>query len=136
MLLRAIALLGFLLAPAGVFADDKKDDPKSDEKLIVGKWNLTKTTQGDLPEGVKIVLDIEKGGKFKITVTNGDEKDVNEGKWKLDGKKFPIEFTEGSRKGMSQTDMVKKLAEKELVLEDANGSTEYWEKVEEKKKDR
>lgn len=136
MLLRAIALLGLLLVPAAALADDKKDDPKSDEKLIVGKWKLTKTSQGDLPEGLEIVLDIEKGGKFKITSANGNEKDVNEGKWKVEGKKFPIEFTEGNRKGMSQTDEIKELTEKKLVLEESNGTTEYWERVEEKKKDK
>jgi uncharacterized protein (TIGR03066 family) len=135
MLLRVTALLGLLLVPAGVLADDKKDDPKAYEKLIVGKWKLTKTSQGDLPEGLEIVLDVEKGGKFKIIMTNAGEKDVNEGKWKVEGKKFPIEFTEGSRKGMSQTDEIKELTEKKLTLHDANDVTEYWEKVEEKKKD-
>src|SRR5215212_10194580 len=113
MLLRATALFAALLVltPA-VPADDKKDDPKAYEKLIVGKWKLTKTSQGDLPDGLEIVLEVEKGGKFKIVQTNGGEKDVNEGKWKVEGKKFPIEFTEGSRKGMSQTDEIKELTEK------------------------
>lgn len=136
MLLRATALFGLLLVLAPAFADDKKDGPKTDEKLIVGKWKLTKTSQGDLPEGLEITLELEKGGKFKITMANGNEKDVNEGKWKLDGKKLPIEFTEGSRKGMSQTDTVKTLTEKELVLEEANGTTEFWQRVVEKKKDK
>lgn len=132
MLLRATALLGLLFALAPATADDKKPD----EKLLPGKWKLTKTSQGDLPEGLEIVLDIEKGGKFKITMTNAGEKDVNDGKWKLDGNKFPIEFTQGSRKGMSQTDTVKELTEKKLVLLDVNDVTEYWERVEEKKKDK
>jgi len=135
MLLRAAALLGLLFVLSPASADDKKDDPKPDEKLIAGKWKLTKTSQGELPEGLEIVLDIEKGGKFKLTTTNGNEKDVNEGKWKLDGKKLPIEFTEGSRKGMKQTDTVKDLTEKKLVLEESNGTTEYWERVDEKKKE-
>lgn len=135
MLLRATALFAALLvlAPAA-FADDKKDDPKAYEKLIVGKWKLTKTSMGDLPEGLEIVLEVEKGGKFKIIQTNGTEKDVNEGKWKVEGKKFPIEFTEGSRKGMSQTDEIKELTEKKLTLLDANDITEHWERVEKKDK--
>jgi hypothetical protein len=37
---------------------------------------------------------------------------------------------------MSQTDTVKELTEKKLVLEESNGTTEYWERVEEKKKDK
>ena len=132
MLLRVTALLGLLLVLAPASADDKKPD----EKLLAGKWNLTKTSQGDLPEGVKIVLEMEKGGKFKLTTTNGDEKDVVAGTWKLDGNKLPIEFTEGSRKGMKQTDTVKELTAKKLTLHDANDITEYWERVEEKKKDK
>jgi uncharacterized protein (TIGR03066 family) len=130
MLLRVTALLGLLLAISSATADDKKPD----EKLLPGKWKLTKTSQGDLPEGLEIILDIEKGGKFKITTKNGDEKDVNDGKWKLEGNKLPIEFTEGSRKGMKQTDEVKELTEKKLVLHDENGITEYWERVEKKDK--
>ena len=135
MVLRATALFAALLVlTSAVLADDKKDDPKAYEKLIVGKWKLTKTSQGDLPEGLEIVLEVEKGGKFKITQTNGTEKDVNEGKWKVEGKKFPIEFTEGSRKGMSQTDEIKELTEKKLTLLDANDITEHWERVEKKDK--
>ena len=129
MLLRATALFGLLLVLAPATAEDMKPD----EKLLPGKWKLTKTSAGDLPEGLKIVLEIEKGGKFKLTTTNGDEKDVVSGTWKLDGNKLPIEFTEGSRKGMKQTDTVKELTEKKLTLHDENGTTEYWERTEEKK---
>jgi len=130
MLLRVTALLGLLIVLSPAAADDKKPD----EKLLPGMWKLTKTSEGDLPEGLEILLDIEKGGKFKITMKNGDEKDVNDGKWKLEGNKLPIEFTEGSRKGMKQTDEVKELTEKKLVLHDEKGITEYWERVEKKDK--
>jgi len=114
-------------------ADDKKEDPKSDEKLIVGKWKLVKISTGDLPEGVEIVLDVKKDNKFTITVTGGGEKDVNEATWKLEDKKFSMEFTEGNRKGNKQTDTVKELTEKKLVLVDEKDITEEWEKVAEKK---
>jgi uncharacterized protein (TIGR03066 family) len=136
MLLRATALLGLLLVLSPATADDKKDDPKTDEKLIVGKWKLVKTSQGDLPEGLEIVLEMQKGGKFKLTTARGDEKDVVAGTWKLDGKKLPLEFTEGSRKGNKQTDTIKELTEKKLTLLDQNELTEYWERVGEKKKDK
>ncbi len=116
-------------------ADDKKEDPKADEKLIVGKWKLTKVSPGELPEGLEIVLDVKKDGKFTITSTSGGEKDVNEATWKLESKKFSMEFTEGSRKGNKQTDTVKELTEKKLVLLDERDITETWERVEEKKKE-
>jgi uncharacterized protein (TIGR03066 family) len=134
MMVRAATLFAALLAlslPSA--ADDKKEDPKSDEKLLVGKWKLVKLNPGELPEGVEIVLDVQKDGKFKITVTSGGEKDVNEGTWKLDKKKFAIEFTEGNRKGNKQTDTVKELTEKKLVLLDERDITEEWERVPEKK---
>src|SRR5262245_39691630 len=103
MMLRAATLASVLLALCStVLADDKKDDPKADEKLLVGNWKLTKTSQGDLPEGLEILLDVDKDGKFKLTMTRGADKDVNDGKWKLDKKQFAIEFTEGNRKGNRQ----------------------------------
>ena len=134
MLVRATALFGALFALSLVAAsDDKKDDPKADEKKLVGKWKLLKTSQGDLPEGLKLVFEAQKDGKFKLTMTTGEEKDVNTGTWKLDGKKVTFEFTEGRRKGMKQTDTIKELTEKKLVLVDENDTTEYFERVEEKK---
>jgi len=134
MLMRVAVLFGVLLTVSLVVAaDDKKEDPKSDEKLLVGKWKLVKISPGELPEGVEIVIDIQKEGKFKITATAGGEKDVNEATWKLDKKKFSMEFTEGSRKGNKQTDTVKELTEKKLVLVDEKDNTEEWERVPEKK---
>jgi len=132
MMLRATALFGALFALSLVAADDKKDDPKADEKLFVGKWKLLKTSQGDLLEGLEFVFEAQKDGKFKLTMTRGEEKDVNTGTWKLDGKKVAFEFTEGNRKGMKETDTIKELTEKKLVLLDENDITEYFERVEEK----
>ena len=134
MFRRAAPLIAALLVVSLVStAQERKDDPKADEKLLVGKWKLAKTSMGELPEGLQIALELEKG-KFKIIMTQGDVKDVNEGTWKLDGKKLTIEFTEGSRKGMTQTDTIKELTAKKLVLHDENDITEYWDRVEEKKK--
>jgi uncharacterized protein (TIGR03066 family) len=116
-------------------ADDKKDDPKADEKLLVGKWRLVKLSPGELPPGVEIVLDVRKDGKFKIVSTADGQKDENTATWKLDKKKFMMEFIEGSRKGSKQTDTIKELTEKKLVLLDENDVTEEWERVAEKKKD-
>ena len=136
MLLRAATLIGALFALSlAAPAQDRKDDSKVDEKKLLGKWKLTKIEPGELPEGQEITLDVEKG-KFKIIVTQGDQKDVNEATWKLDGKKITMEFTEGTRKGMKQTDTVKELTEKKLVLVDEREITETWERVEEKKKDK
>jgi uncharacterized protein (TIGR03066 family) len=133
MIIRVATLLGALLAlTLASPAQDKKDDPQADAKKLLGKWKLTKIEPGELPEGQSIVLEVEKG-KFKIIVTQGDVKDINEGTWKFDAKKIAIEFTEGSRKGMKQTDTVKEVTEKKLVLVDEREMTEYWERVEEKK---
>jgi uncharacterized protein (TIGR03066 family) len=134
MLIRVASLVAALLTLSlAALAQDRKDDPNPSEKKLLGKWKLAKIDPGDLPDGQEIVLEMEKG-KFKIIVTQGDLKDVNEGKWKLDGKKVAIEFTEGSRKGMKQTDTVKELTEKKLILVDEREITETWERVEEKKK--
>lgn len=134
MLMRVSTLVAVLLTLSwSGAADDKKEDPKTDEQLIVGKWKLVKISSGELPPGLEIVLDIKKGGKFTITATTDGHKDVNEATWKLDKKKFSMEFTEGSHKGNKQTDTVKELTEKKLLLLDSNDVTETWERVAEKK---
>jgi uncharacterized protein (TIGR03066 family) len=137
MSIRAASIVGFLftLSLAAV-ADEKKDDSKSDEKLLVGKWKLVKISPGELPDGVKILLDVQKDGKFTIVMTAGDQKDENIATWKLDKKKLSMEFTEGSRKGNKQTDTIKELTEKKLVLVDESELTEEWERVTEKKGDK
>ena len=137
MLIRAATLVGVLFALSlTAAADDKKEDPRSDEKLLVGKWKLVKTSQGDLPDGLGIELDVKKEGTFTITVTKGGEKDENKATWKLDKKKLTMEFTEGSRKGNKQTDTIKELTEKRLVLLDEGEMTEEWERVTVKKGDK
>lgn len=136
MLIRAASLVGLFIALSSpTVADDKKDDPKADEKKLVGKWKLVKLSPGELPPGVEIVLDVRKDGKFTIVATADGQKDENTATWKLDGKKLTMEFIEGSRKGSKQTDTIKELTEKKLVLLDENDVTEEWERVAEKKKD-
>ncbi|MFO0850695.1 MAG: lipocalin family protein [Gemmataceae bacterium] len=137
MFTRAAALAVGLIALSAVApADDTKDDPKSDEKLLVGRWKLAKLNGDDLPAGAEIVLEVQKGGKFKLTATQGLEKDVNTGTWKLAEKKITLEFTDGSRTGTKQTDTVKELMEKKLVLLDRGETPEEYERVAEKKSGR
>lgn len=126
----------FCALTSSIAADDKKDDPKSDEQLLVGKWKLVKISAGDLPPGLEIVLDVQKDGKFKIISTEDGQKDENTATWKLDKKKLTMEFIEGSRKGNKQTDTIKDLTEKKLVLLDEQDVTEEWERVAEKKGDK
>lgn len=137
MFTRAATLAVALFALSAVApADDKKDDPKSDEKLLVGKWKLVKLNGDDLPAGTEIVLEVQKDGKFKLTATQNLEKDVNSGTWKLAEKKITLEFTEGSRTGQKQTDTVKELTEKKLILLDRGETPEEYERVPEKKSGR
>ena len=137
MSIRATTLVGILFAlSTAAAADEKKVDPKSDQQLLVGTWKLVKTSQGDLPDGVEFLFEPQKDGKFKLTMSQAGEKDVNVGTWKLDMKKLALEFTEGSRKGTNQTDTIKELTEKKLVLQEANETVEDWERVPPKKGDK
>jgi len=135
-LLSGLTVLAF--AAAGVAAPPPKaDDKKSNKELIVGTWELAKTSQGDLG-GQVLHLEFTKDGKMIMNSVRDKEKTlVYEAKYKVEGDKedkLPYEsITEGIDK--KETLKIKKLTDDEMVFEDDDGIVEEFKRVKEEKKD-
>jgi uncharacterized protein (TIGR03066 family) len=105
------------VATASAWADEKKDKPDN-AKLLVGKWEVTATKAGEaIPVGSS--MEFSKDGKFKTT---WKEQTLN-GVYKLDDGKIQITFDPGEKAGRPLPLTIKKISEKELVLEAKEGVT-------------
>jgi uncharacterized protein (TIGR03066 family) len=102
----AVGLLG------GVQADEKKADNKT---LIVGVWEVTKGTDGP-PIGA--TLEFTKEGKVKMTAKRDGQEVSKQGTYTVEGDKVTVDGD-----GRKESATIKKLTEKELVLEIAPGKT-------------
>jgi uncharacterized protein (TIGR03066 family) len=127
-----LSLTAVAFASAGLAAPPKaEDDKKSNKTMIVGTWELKKTTQGDLG-GQVLQLEFTKDGKMLMNALQGGKKQlVYEAKYKIEGDKedkMPYEsITEGVDK--KETLKIKKLDEKFLTFEDDDGIIEEFERV-------
>src|SRR5262245_16739748 len=89
---------GVIVCLLGVVAqaDDKKDEKKgANAKLIVGKWEVTKTEGGGPPEGT--VIEFTKDGKLIIKGKMGDQDFTAEGTYKVNGDKFDFTMKFGDQ---------------------------------------
>ncbi len=89
-------------------AEDKKVDVK---KLLVGKGEVTKADPETLPVGT--VVEFTADGKLKVMEKRGDEKQMLEGTYTVDGDAFNIAIKVGDME-FKQKITVKKLTETEL----------------------
>lgn len=94
-----------------VRAEDKKADYA---KLIVGKWEVTKT-DADIPEGA--IVEFTKDGKIKFSAKKGNDELMLDGSYKLTGDKFEMGIKIGEEE-KKQTITITKLDEKTLVTKD------------------
>jgi uncharacterized protein (TIGR03066 family) len=131
------SLTAVVFAAAGVAAPPPKaDEKKSNKELIVGTWELVKTSQEGGVGGRVLHLEFTKEGKMIMRDVDGKEKTlVYEAKYKVEGEKedkLPYEsITEGVDK--KETLKIKKMTEDEMVFEDDDGIVEEFKRVKEKK---
>ena len=104
-----------------------QDGAKIDGKLLVGKW----TPDEDGKKG-KMFIEMTKDGKLVISVSFGDKELKIDGTYKLDGNKLLTKMSfMGEEK--SETMVVNKLTEKELVTTDEKGKKDTLVRVPAKK---
>jgi len=121
--------LGFaLVAAAGLTAatraDDKKpDDKKTDSaKLIVGKWEATKSDPGTLPVGSTV--EFAADGKVKFLAKEGGKEETIDGTYSVDGNVINLTAKVNGQEHKQKL-TIKKLtdAELEIVDPDNKGAT-------------
>jgi uncharacterized protein (TIGR03066 family) len=106
--------------------DDKKDKDKKDKpdyaKLIVGKWEITKTDFGKGLTGS--VVEFRQDGTMKSTVKTDGKQEELFASYKVEGDKLHITRTLPTPKGPKPTEeetcttTIKKLTETELIIDE------------------
>jgi uncharacterized protein (TIGR03066 family) len=111
-------------------AQDKKDEAKKeaakiDAAKLVGNWEITKSP-GDVPKGS--IVSFDKDGKLKVSIDfNGKKIDI-EGTYKVDGDKLVVTIKGPDGKDETDTDTIKSLDDKKLVIIDKDGKEAELEK--------
>jgi uncharacterized protein (TIGR03066 family) len=137
--LAVLAACGLAVTAAPVPKDDKKDDKKSLEDKLIGKWKMVKASGEAVEFDFFIVY--KKGGEMEFHRGSGDEAEVSKGKFKTidpdkDNKLGTIDWTVnegGNERG--EVSKINELTEDKLTFTDPEGVKEEFERVKEKKKE-
>jgi uncharacterized protein (TIGR03066 family) len=98
-------------------------DPTKTAGKIVGTW---KPTKGEIPASTTV--EFTKNGKMKLNIKAGGRTISLEGTYKVDGDKLTTTGKGPDGKEKTVTVKIKKLTDKELVIEDEKGKTEEFKK--------
>lgn len=91
------------------------EDKTDYAKLIVGKWEVTKSAPGTVPVGD--VVEFTKDGKMKVFAKKDDKNLTIEGTYKIEGNKFDMTLKIGDDEH-KQTITITKISDKELATKD------------------
>jgi uncharacterized protein (TIGR03066 family) len=130
-------LVLLVVAVTGLAPPPPKANKPSNKDLIVGNWELVKTSQEGGIGSVVLHLEFTKDGKMLMRQVQGREKSlIYEAKYKVEGDKedqMPYEsITEGIDK--KETLTIKTLTDKELVFEDPEGIVEEFRRLKDEDK--
>lgn len=98
----------------GAMADDKKE-PGDKAKLIVGKWELTKSSEKLPPIGT--VYEFNKDGTLKIIAKINGKETILNGDYTVDGDKFRLTLKVRNKKEEKLPMTIKKITENEMIME-------------------
>jgi uncharacterized protein (TIGR03066 family) len=130
----ALAVVVFVGAAAAQAKKDdaaKKELPKIDAAKLVGTWEITKPS-GDIPKGSVVVFD--KDMKLKVTIDFNGKKLEIEGTYKVNGDKLEVTVKGPDGKEETDTDTIKSVDDKKLVIVDKDGKEAELEKKPAEKK--
>jgi uncharacterized protein (TIGR03066 family) len=118
-----VACVAAVLGIGAVGAQDKKDPKKDDKKVdparLVGKWELTRSTDKGAPQGA--VVEFTKDNKVLIAITTGGKQDKYDGTYRVNGDKLSVKLNDPESKDKEDTDTIRTLTDDKLVLIDSNG---------------
>ncbi len=124
-----IAFCGVLAALVLGLGPTAGADGKIDVKKLIGKW-----TAENEEIGAKVILELGKDGKMKLTVLEKNVKDIQVGGvYKLEGDKLVVTLKAGDKEH-KETLTVLKVDDDELVIKDSRGKKEKYERVEDKER--
>ena len=109
----AVGMIVCLLGSA--FAADEKPDYA---KLIVGKWEVTKTDGGTVPAGA--LIEFTKDGKVKATMKKDNADVTIEGTYKVEKDTFILTTKDGGQE-RSMTITITKISDKEMATKNKDG---------------
>jgi len=92
-------------------ADDKKERPDY-AKLIVGRWEVTKTNNAFLTP-IGSVFEFTKSGMVKTTIKRDGEEDISVGTYKVEKEKLHLTFEKDEKDPVK----IKEMTERRLVLD-------------------
>jgi uncharacterized protein (TIGR03066 family) len=101
-----------VLVVGGAAADDKKVDAGK----LVGKWELTKSTDENAPKGATV--EFTKDSKVTVTLEFNGKKLELMGTYKVDGDKITVKMKSPDGKEEEDTDTIKELTDDKMVLID------------------
>jgi uncharacterized protein (TIGR03066 family) len=112
-----VAVAVVVVLGAGAAAAPRKE-AKTDPPKIVGAWEVVKS-HSDIPKGTAVTFD--KDGRLKVSIDfNGKKIDV-EGTYKVEGDKLVVTVKGPDGKDETDTDTIKSLDDKKLVIIDKDG---------------
>jgi len=91
------------------------DDKPDYAKLLVGKWEVTKSDPRTVPQGA--VIEFKKDGKVTVTAKIEDKEMSFEGTYKLEGNTFTLVMKVGEMEH-SNTITIVKISAKEMSTKD------------------
>ena len=126
-----VAIAAIVVFIGATMAQDKKDAKKDDKKIdptkLVGKWELTKSTDPMAPKGA--LVEFTKDNKVIITLTISGKEDKYDGSYKVDGDKLSVKLNDPAEKDKEDTDTIKSLTDDKLLLVDKdNKENEFTKK--------
>jgi uncharacterized protein (TIGR03066 family) len=92
------------------------DDKKFDAAKLVGKWELTESTDENAPKGATV--EFTKDNKVTVTLDFGGKKLELMGTYKVDGEKITVTMKTPDGKEESDTDTIKELSDDKMTLID------------------
>jgi uncharacterized protein (TIGR03066 family) len=122
MRIQRLAILAFLVI--GLVIVGTAGAQGDNAKKLVGVWEVTKSEGA--PPGATV--EFTKDGKVKIKAKVGDKELALDGTYKVKGDKLEVTL-EFMGKSKSDTSTIKKLTEKELVLQDDKGKLDEFKRV-------
>ena len=119
-----------VLSVGAVGAQDKKDPKKDDKKVdptkLVGKWELTRSTDPQAPKGA--LVEFTKDNKVLISFSVGGKEEKSDGTYRVNGDKLSVKLNDPEAKDKEDTDTIQTLTDEKFVLVDKNGKENEFTK--------